>query len=175
MFVANAGPNYAAHQPTLCVNSNCWLTAEIINAADNPAYSRGEFRFKTYEYGNHEVGFYTGQINSEVCKLTVDHVVSLRDAFDSGAKYFTKEKKRAFANDVLNHVPACARINSSKSSLTPYQWLSRSTDGRGVEVVWPKDKICDYIRRYYLVKQKWSLSFHNNDKPTFAKCGLSVE
>ena len=33
---------------------------------------------------------------------------------------------------------------------------------------------CDYIVRYHAVKTKYSLLFDNNDKQTFADCGLTI-
>ena len=72
-------------------------------------YNRKSFEFNSYST-NTNIGFYTGKY----CKTNIDHVVSLKDAFDSGADFWGKKKKEQFANDKKNHVPSCYKINSSK-------------------------------------------------------------
>jgi hypothetical protein len=47
-------------------------------------------------------------------------VVSLKDAYESGAASWSDSKKQTFANDRANHVPSCGRVNSSKGSAAPY-------------------------------------------------------
>ena len=97
-------------------------------------------------------------------------MVSLKDAHDSGAKNWTNEQKSQFANDPFNLVPSCARVNRSKSALTPSGFLKRSTDGRGVEVDWQSNRWCRYVLKYKSVKIKYSLSFQNNNSEIFEKC-----
>ena len=67
------------------------------------------------------------------CKTNIDHVVSLKDAFDSGAYKWSTNKKKKFSNDRSNHVSSCYKINSSKGSATPKHFLRRSNDGKGLE------------------------------------------
>lgn len=151
--------------------TSCYGNDSIVNASDR-VYKRSEFQFKTYKYSGATRGFYSNQIESETCNITVDHVVSLKDAFDSGARSFSLDKKKDFANDKSNHVPACKHVNSSKANLVPYDWFQRSTDGKGVEVNWNEAAFCNYLFIYFSIKQKWELSFKNNNEQIFLRCGL---
>lgn len=138
-------------------------TAEPIIAYDRDLY--GYESYPTYT----KSGFYTGRS----CDTNIDHVVSLKDAHESGADRWTLAEREGFSNDRLNHVPSCKRINSSKGSSTPSDFLRKSSDGRGMEYeIKPK---CAYLGIYYQVKRKYRLSFQNNDSSLFASCGLEID
>jgi len=132
------------------------------------AYDRDLYGFESYPtYA--KSGFYTGRS----CDTNIDHVVSLKDAHESGASRWTLAERGAFSNYRLNHVPSCKRINSSKGSSTPSDFLRKSSDGRGMEYeIKPK---CAYSGIYYQVKRKYRLSFQNNDSSLFVSCGLEVD
>ena len=125
-----------------------------------------------YGYGSYPTflirGFYTGQ----TCKTNVDHVVSLKDAHQSGAGRWNSVERITFANDRLNHVATCTRVNSSKGSSTPSDFLRKSNDGRGMEYE-IKTK-CAYLGIYFQIKRKYQLSFGNNDAILFRSCGLEI-
>ena len=138
-------------------------TAEPIIAYDRDLY--GYESYPTYT----KSGFYTGRS----CETNIDHVVSLKDAHESGADRWTLAEREGFSNDRLNHVPSCKRINSSKGSSTPSDFLRKSSDGGGMEYeIKPK---CAYLGIYYQVKRKYRLSFQNNDSSLFASCGLEID
>ena len=127
-------------------------------------YQRDAFGYRSYKPMTSE-GFYTGKVCDYV---NIDHIVSLKDAYDSGAATWNASKKQAFANDRFNHAPSCARVNSSKGSAGPRDFLRRSRDGKGLDyeiLPW-----CDYVNRYRAVKIKYGLSFEGNNKQLFAAC-----
>ena len=64
------------------------------------------------------------------------------------------------SSDRSNHVPSCGRVNSSKGSDGPSDFLRRSRDGNGLE--YEIVKFCEYVQRYYAVKIKYGLSFSSN-------------
>ena len=132
------------------------------------AYDRDLYGYESYPtYA--KSGFYTGRS----CDTNIDHVVSLKDAHESGADRWTLAEREGFSNDRLNHVPSCKRINSSKGSSTPSDFLRKSSDGRGMEYeIKPK---CAYLGIYYQVKRKYRLSIQNNDSSLFASCGLEID
>ena len=130
-------------------------------------YSRELYGFQTYP-SMKPIGFYTGV----KCRTSIDHVVSLKDAHVSGAGCWTDAEKNKFANDRLNHVNACTNVNSSKSSSVPSDFLRKSSDGRGVE--YQIKSLCAYLGIYYQVKEKYRLSFENNQPELFAQCGLNI-
>mgnify|MGYP007134748557 CR=1 FL=1 len=131
-------------------------------------YDREDFYFQSYK-PNSSIGFYTNQ----TCDfINIDHVVSLKDAYDSGAAYWSTYQKRTFANDKANHVPSCGRVNSSKGSAGPKDFLRRSNDGKGLE--YEIVRFCEYVRRYYAVKVRYDLSLADNDSVTFKSCGITI-
>ena len=131
-------------------------------------YNRDLYAYESYQTGTSR-GFYTGRI----CDTNVDHVVSLKDAHYSGAGRWSVPERIEFANDRLNHVPTCSRINSSKGASIPSDFFRKSSDGKGMEYeIKPR---CAYLGIYYQVKRKYQLSFGNNDSSLFASCGLDID
>jgi hypothetical protein len=139
----------------------------ITSAIVAGSYNRDSFYFQSYK-PNTSIGFYT---NQSCDFINIDHVVSLKDAYDSGAASWSAYKKRTFANDKANHVPSCGRVNSSKGSAGPKDFLRRSNDGKGLdyEIV----RFCEYVQRYYAVKVRYDLSLADNDRVTFKSCGIA--
>lgn len=130
-------------------------------------YNRDLYAYESYPTQTNR-GFYTGN----TCDTNIDHVVSLKDAHYSGAGRWSVPERIAFANDKLNHVPTCSRINSSKGASTPSDFFRKSSDGKGMEYeIKPR---CAYLGIYYQVKRKYQLSFGNNDSSLFASCGLDI-
>jgi len=131
-------------------------------------YDRRQFNYRGYK-SDVTTGFYTGK---ECSSINIDHVVSLKDAYSSGAAAWDASKKEVFANDKANHVPSCGRVNSSKGSTGPKDFLRRSNDGKGLE--YTIIRFCDYVERYHRVKVKYGLSFTANSTNTFASCGIAI-
>ena len=141
----------------------------ITSAIVAGSYNRDSFFFQSYK-PNTSIGFYT---NQSCDFINIDHVVSLKDAYDSGASSWSTYKKRTFANDKANHVPSCGRVNSSKGSAGPKDFLRRSNDGKGLE--YEIVRFCEYVQKYHAVKIKYDLSFASNDQTTFADCGVAIQ
>lgn len=140
----------------------------ILPLAFGAGYDRDAFSYRSYEPNSVE-GAYTGKR----CDIVnIDHVVSLKDAYESGAKYWTDAEKAIFANDLDNHLPSCSRVNSSKGSAGPRDFLRRSSDGRGLE--YKIIDFCGYVAVYHAVKKKYGLSFNTNDPRLFIDCGLEI-
>lgn len=131
-------------------------------------YNRSDFKYRSYK-PNSSKGYYTGLI---CMSIDVDHVVSLKDAYESGAYSWTAEQKFNFSNDRENHVPSCHDVNRSKGSAGPKDFLRLSQDGQGLdfEIV----NFCAYIEKYYAIKLKYGLSFTSNHKKLFTDCGLHI-
>ena len=131
-------------------------------------YSRSDFNYKSYK-PNTSIGFYTGQTCSAI---DIDHVVSLKDAYDAGGASWSLSKKQSFANDKANHVPACASVNRSKGASTPSVFLRKSNDGKGLE--YEIIAFCEYVSIYHSVKLKYELSFDGNRRDTFKSCDITI-
>ncbi|MDA0795971.1 MAG: DUF1524 domain-containing protein [Proteobacteria bacterium] len=130
-------------------------------------YDRKDFNYRSYK-PNTSIGFYTGQ---SCALINIDHVVSLKDAYERGAASWSDSKKESFANDTSNHVPSCGRVNSSKGSAGPSDFLRRSNDGKGLE--YEIVRFCEYVQKYYAVKVKYGLSFRGNKTHPFESCGIT--
>jgi hypothetical protein len=92
---------------------------------------------------------YTGGIVRDAGSLDIDHVVTLKDAFDSGGFMWPKEKRVQFANDPENLLAVSASENRSKGSKGPDEWLPRNPEYR-----------CEYISKWMGVKAKYDLSLN---------------
>ena len=148
----------------LCFISLITIGTTSLSFADG--YDRKDFSYRSYKPNGSE-GFYT----NKVCDLiNIDHIVSLKDAYESGASSWGASEKKAFANDRSNHVASCGRVNSSKGSEGPSNFLRRSRDGRGLE--YDIVRLCEYVQRYYAVKIKYGLSFKGNKVNVFQGCGI---
>ena len=134
------------------------------NFKDSSKFNRSEFGYKSYK-ANTNIGFYT----QKVCeKVHIDHVVSLKDAYVSGAKDWPNSLKKKFANDKENHMPACSSINMSKSASTPTEFLRKSKDGKGLD--YEIKTFCSYVTTYFHIKQKYNLSNNNNQLNVLLLC-----
>ena len=69
-------------------------------------------------------------------------------------------------------MPSCGRVNSSKGSAGPSDFLRRSNDGKGLE--YKIVRFCEYVQKYYSVKVKYGLSLRGNSTKTFATCGVGL-
>ena len=139
-----------------------------VSASFADGYDRIDFDYRSYK-PNTSIGFYT---NKTCDFINIDHIVSLKDAYESGASSWAASKKKAFANDRSNHVPSCGRVNSSKGSEGPSDFLRRSRDGRGLE--YKIVRFCEYVQKYYTVKVKYGLSLVSNDKKVFRRCDRTI-
>ena len=77
----------------------------------------------------------------------IDHIVPLKVAHSSGAKYWSKNKKQAFANDLLNMIAVSKKCNLSKGDKTLSQWIVPNNIYFRAE----------YSNRYLLTIQKYQL------------------
>jgi hypothetical protein len=136
----------------------------LLSFADG--YERKDFNYRSYK-PNTSIGFYT---NKTCDFINIDHIVSLKDAYESGVSSWSESRKKAFGNDTFNHVPSCGRVNSSKGSEGPSDFLRRSRDGKGLE--YEIVRFCEYVQKYYAVKVKYGLSFRNNEPRPFKSCGI---
>jgi hypothetical protein len=79
-------------------------------------------------------------------EVDVDHMVSLSDAWQTGAQYWPAEKRLALANDPLNLQPTAAWVNRQKSDSDAASWLPSNKAYR-----------CEFVARQVAVKQKYRL------------------
>jgi hypothetical protein len=69
----------------------------VASASYADGYDRKDFSYQSYK-PNTSIGFYTGQ---SCALINIDHIVSLKDAYDSGASSWSDLKKESFAKTPL--------------------------------------------------------------------------
>ena len=93
---------------------------------------------------------YTGRVFADPSLLDVDHVVPLKEAFDSGADQWSGEKMRQYFNDLTNtdHLIAVYRgTNRSKGARDPAHWLPPNQAYHR-----------EYVTIWLEIKKAWGLS-----------------
>jgi len=93
---------------------------------------------------------FDGLISEDPLDFDIDHMVPLKEAWDSGAHAWDRDRRRAFAND-LDLPEALIGVsrssNRSKSDRDPADWLPPL-----------RSYHCQYVRDWMVVKIKWELS-----------------
>lgn len=82
--------------------------------------------------------------------IDIDHVVALKEAWDSGAWAWSSAQRRAYANDTSDNRTLLAvtdSVNQSKSDKDPSNWLPPLAS-----------YTCTYIGNWIAVKTRWNLS-----------------
>lgn len=92
---------------------------------------------------------YTGQTFQDAKKLDVDHVVPLKNAHESGAWAWSRERRREYANhlrDPAHLLAVSASENRKKGAKGPDEYLPPNAAFH-----------CDYIRIWIRIKETWEL------------------
>ena len=87
--------------------------------------------------------------------IDIDHVVALKEAWDSGAWNWSEARRRAFANDLAD--PRSLRavtdnVNQSKSDQDPSNWMPP------LRSYW-----CTYLGDWVAIKVRWRLSMDQSE------------
>lgn len=98
---------------------------------------------------------YDGLTLTSPADVEIDHVVALKEAWDSGAWAWTADRRRAFANDLTD--PRTLRAvsgasNSAKGSADPSNWLPPVPAAR-----------CPYLADWVAIKVRWGLSMDESE------------
>lgn len=102
--------------------------------------------------------WYDGKTWTKPADVDIDHVVPLKEAWDSGARSWTKANRTRYTNDLAFPWSLDAvtdNVNSSKSDRDPAQWLPPLTSAR-----------CDYVTHWVAVKYRWRLTIDKTEKNT---------
>lgn len=93
---------------------------------------------------------FDGVVTTDPSMFDVDHMVPLKEAWDSGANNWSPERRRAFANDLDSPhslIAVSRSSNRSKGARDPAEWMPPRADYR-----------CEYVYSWTLVKIKWQLN-----------------
>jgi len=124
------------------------------------SYNRDNWKFRSSAspVSSSVSGWYTGISGSAT---DVDHVVALKDAYLSGGQGWSSAQKRAFANDSFNHVASVPYVNRTlKNAYAPLKFITKM---RSSHYAFANGKCAEYVDLYVRVKQKYGLSFTNNN------------
>lgn len=93
---------------------------------------------------------YTGEVFTDPSKLDVDHVVALKEAHEAGGWRWSREQKRAYANDLtpVHLMAVSASANRSKGSRSPSEWLPPRQESR-----------CIYLRARLSILDSYGLEY----------------
>lgn len=102
---------------------------------------------------------YTDKVISDPAKLDIDHVIPLGRANATGAKSWSPEKKRQYANDVDTVLlPVDASANRQKSDKGPGEWMPANQKFH-----------CEYSKKYVDIASKYGLWISQSDKNALKK------
>jgi hypothetical protein len=91
--------------------------------------------------------------------VDVDHLVPLKESWDSGAKKWNADTRTSYANDLKDRrtlVAVTDNVNQSKSDQDPADWMP--TYGK-----------CRYVRQWAAVKIRWGLAVDRAEKRKLVK------
>lgn len=98
---------------------------------------------------------FDGLTHTDPSDLDIDHLVPLKEAWDSGAHSWSSSKRERFANDMSDGralIAVTNSVNRSKSDRDPSQWLP------------PRNSyVCTYISDWIAVKFQWQLSMDSSE------------
>lgn len=99
--------------------------------------------------------WYDGIQTSDPQDFDIDHLVPLKEAWESGAYGWSSSTRKAFANDLgipESLIAVSASSNRSKSDRDPAQWLPGN-----------QSYLCEYTRAWLMVKTRWRLAIDSNE------------
>ena len=98
---------------------------------------------------------YDGMRWSNPTDIDIDHVVALKEAWDSGAWAWSSATRKAYANDTSDRRTLLAvtdSVNQQKSDKDPSNWVPPL-----------KSYLCTYLGNWISVKARWNLSMDQSE------------
>lgn len=96
---------------------------------------------------------YDGRVWNDPSDVDIDHVVALREAWVSGARDWSRGRRREYANDLRFRGSLRAvtdNVNQSKGAQDPGDWL-------------PEESRCTYAVNWVQVKYRWRLQANGDE------------
>jgi hypothetical protein len=128
---------------------NCRDTREEVLAAESLVAVHGcEIQVGKWR------SYYDGVVTRDSTGFDIDHVVALAEAWDSGARRWTADTRKRYANDLGDRrtlVAVSASSNRSKGDRDPAEWM-------------PELANCTYVTRWVAVKIRWRLTVNPAEK-----------
>lgn len=97
--------------------------------------------------------YYTGLLYTDPSELDIDHLVPLKEIWDSGAIYWTTEELKDIFNNETNLIVTHKSVNRSKGSREPHEWsYFQNIINR-----------CEFIERWFSFKINHDLTFDETE------------
>ena len=93
---------------------------------------------------------------TQASDVDIDHLVPLKEAWDSGARAWDADTRERYANDLGDPrtlVAVTDNVNQSKGDRDVAEWL-------------PEYGVCRYVRQWVAVKLRWGLSVDGAERTT---------
>jgi hypothetical protein len=100
--------------------------------------------------------WYDRETWTQASDVDIDHLVPLKEAWDSGARAWDADSRERYANDlgdVRALVGVTDNVNQSKSDQDVAEWL-------------PDFGVCRYVRQWVAVKLRWGLTVDTTELAT---------
>ncbi len=114
-------------------------------------FQRGQTTSSAVQIDHVVAHFQRGQTTSSA--VQIDHVVALQNAWQSGARDWSQQKRFRFGNDLYNLLAVDGPANQEKGAASAAYWLPTNGEYR-----------CDYVARQIGVKDKYGLSVTTQEK-----------
>ncbi|NQV96207.1 MAG: HNH endonuclease [Acidimicrobiaceae bacterium] len=101
------------------------------------------------------ISSYDGVHWDDPSNIQIDHVVALKEAWDSGAWNWSEDNRTAYANDTTDRRTLRAvtdRVNQQKGDRDPSNWMPP------LKSVW-----CTYLGDWVAIKARWDLSMDQSE------------
>ena len=111
--------------------------------------------YRCYVVAGDWVSPYDGAKLSDRGDVDIDHVVALKEAWDSGAWAWSELQRKAYANDMTDRrtlIAVTDRVNVSKRDKDPSNWMPP------LRSYW-----CTYLGDWISVKARWGLSMDQSE------------
>ena len=98
---------------------------------------------------------YDNVVHINPSELDIDHMIPLKEAWDSGANNWSASQRQLFANDLSDSrtlIAVTASQNRSKSDRDPSNWIPPNTQ-----------YTCTYLAQWVAIKFRWNLSMDQSE------------
>ena len=103
---------------------------------------------------------YDGATWTNASDVDIDHLVPLKEAWESGARLWSTDNRTRYANDLSfwpSLIAVTDNVNQSKGDRDPTDWLPPRTAAR-----------CTYAIQWVQVKYRWRLSSNSTERSTLS-------
>ncbi|WP_454852948.1 HNH endonuclease family protein [Promicromonospora soli] len=146
----NAGYERAKFRHWIDANGDCQDTRAEVLIQESRTSTTGGCTIRSGRWSS----YYDRRVWTNASDVDIDHLVALAEAWGSGAKQWTADTRKRFANDLIDKrtlVAVTDDVNQAKGAQDPAQWLPRY------------DK-CRYVREWVAVKLRWKLTINTAEK-----------